>query len=100
MKKNQTDIVSLVSDHRVKLHRFEPSKREIWTVVGKKNEHWLDPELGFCSCQSYFFDNLENGRECYHLKSIKVAKDLHKIELILFADEEFEHFVFALVSDI
>ena len=36
-------IKSSVYSGRVKLHIFEPSKRKIWTIVGKEKEHWLDP---------------------------------------------------------
>jgi len=40
---------STLTEKRVKLHIFQPSKRKIWTVVGVENEYWLDPELDFCS---------------------------------------------------
>lgn len=100
MKKDSTNVDAVVSGRGVKLHYFEPSKRKVWTVVGKDNEHWLDPEIGFCSCEDYFFNALDNGSECYHLKSVKIAKQQNKIEVIKFSDSEFESFISALVSDL
>ena len=100
MKKNSANLETVVSWKGVKLHYFEPSQRKIWTVVGKENEHWLDPELGFCSCEDYFFNTLNGGIECYHLKSIKIAKEQSKVEIINFSDDEFSNFVSALISDL
>jgi len=40
MSKDPDRIELLVSEGRVKLHLFGPSKRKIWTVVGKGEEHW------------------------------------------------------------
>ena len=100
MKKDSENLDAVVSGRGVKLHYFEPSKRKVWTVVGKDNEHWLDPEIGFCSCEDYFFNVLEKGGECYHLKSVKVAKQENKVEVIKFADSEFESFISAIVKDL
>ncbi len=100
MKKDSANLDAVVSGRGVKLHYFEPSKRKVWTVVGKDNEHWLDPEMGFCSCEDYFFSVMEKGGECYHLKSVKVAKQENKVEVIKFADSEFENFISAIVSDL
>ncbi len=99
MKKTQ-NLDDVVSGNRVKLHYFEPSQRKVWTVVGKDNEHWLDPELGFCSCEDYYFNTLNGGGECYHLKSVKLAKQQNKVEIIKFSDDEFASFISALVSDL
>lgn len=100
MKKDSTNLETVVSERGVKLHYFEPSKRKIWTVVGKDNEHWLDPELKFCSCEDYYFNALATGGECYHLKSVKIAKQENKVEIVKFSDSEFESFIAALVSDL
>ena len=50
MNKKSEKIDSVISEKRIKLHHFLPSDRKIWTVVGKEKEHWLDPDLEFCSC--------------------------------------------------
>ena len=39
MSAKQDRINSMINEKRVKLHLFNPSKREIWTVVGKEKEH-------------------------------------------------------------
>lgn len=100
MKKDPSSAAAIVSKRGVKLHCFEPSGRKIWTVVGKENEHWLDPDLGFCSCEDYFFNTLNNGNECYHLKSAEMARKQNNIEIIHFSDEEFASFISALISDL
>ena len=96
--KGRGDADSIVSDRRVNLHHFEPSGRKIWTVVGKENEHWLDPDLGFCSCEDYYYNAMEKQGECYHLRAVKTAKEQDKVEVVAFADSEFEGFVAALVD--
>jgi len=84
----------------VKLHYFEPSGRKVWTVVGKENEHWLDPDLGFCSCEDYYYNAMDKGVECYHLKAARTAVEQDKVETVRFSDSEFENFISALVRDL
>lgn len=98
--KGKGDIDSVVSSMGVKMHCFEPSGRAIWTVVGKENEHWIDPELPFCSCSDYYYKAMAVGGECYHLKAVKAAKTQGKVEIVKFSDSEFEAFVRALVEEL
>ena len=100
MKKGQNKIESTISEKRVKLHLFEPSNRKIWTVVGKTKEHWLDPNLDFCSCQSYYFNTVDGKPGCYHLESLKLAEKENKVELVKFSDEEYADFISSLISDL
>ena len=100
MKKNPDRIQSTISEKRVKLHIFEPSMREVWTVVGKGKEHWLDPESEYCSCQGYYFGRLSGKNLCYHLESAKLAKSQNLTEEIIFSDEEFSDFISGLISDL
>ena len=93
-------IEILVSGKRVKLHIFHPSKREIWTVVGKSKEHWLDPNLDFCSCESYYFNKAAGKHGCYHLDSLKRALRDEKFELLKFHDDEFGDFVSGLIDEL
>ena len=88
-------IDSLLSEKRIKLHLFEPSNRKIWTVVGADKEYWLDPDLDFCSCPGYYFNN-----ECYHLDYFLLARDKNQIELTTFSDDEYESFIISLLSDL
>lgn len=98
--KGAGDVDSIVFSMGVKQHLFEPSGRIIWTVVGKENEHWLDPDLGVCSCEDFYYNVLSKGGECYHLRAQREANKLGKTETIKFLDSEFESFVLALVQDI
>ena len=100
MNKDSDRVESLVSEKRVKLHIFEPSQRKIWTVVGKENEHWIDPDAGYCSCPGYYFGKLNGKTVCYHLESAELAKKENKIEKIIFTDEEFSDFISGLLSDL
>lgn len=98
--KESGNVEFVVSSNGVKLHLFEPSDRKIWTVVGKENEHWLDLDLGYCSCEDYYYNAMEKGRQCYHLQAVKTAIAQDKVETIKFQDSEFESFISALVQDI
>ena len=100
MKKNPDRIQSIISEKRVKLHIFEPSMREVWTVVGKGKEHWLDPESEYCSCQGYYFGRLSGKNLCYHLESAILAKKDNQAEKIIFSDDEYVDFIMTLISDL
>ena len=100
MKKNPDRIESLVSEKRVKLHVFEPSQREIWTVVGKGKEHWLDPDSEYCSCPGYYFGKLSGKKPCYHLESVVLAKKENKFEKVIFSDDEYVEFLASLIPDL
>ncbi len=76
---------------RVKLHIFEPSGRRLWTVVGREDEYWLDPDTSYCSCLGYYFDP---NHSCNHLKQQAGANHT----TIRFDDSEFEGFVRGLVE--
>ena len=100
MNKDPKKIESTISEKRIKLHIFEPSKRKIWTVVGKGKEHWLDPELEFCSCPSFYFNSINGEKSCYHLEALQTAKNEDKVELITFSDDEFLDFVNGIILDL
>ena len=100
MNKNSEKIEFVLSQKRVKLHLFEPSKREIWTVVGFGREYWLDPRLKYCSCPGYYFGRLNGKDSCYHLDSLVLAIKENKFETISFCDDEFDAFVAGLISDL
>ena len=100
MKKIQSErIDNLVKFGAVKLHLFKPSCRAIWSVVGKDSEHWLDPQLEFCSCKNYYFKSLSNAALCYHLKSVTQAAFENKFVTIEFNDSEYIGFFKAMISD-
>lgn len=84
----------------VKLHIFKPSNRELWTIVGKDNEYWIDPEHGFCSCKDYYFQTLSGKEKCYHLQVLTAAKEKNLIDIVTFGDDEYETFLKALIDDV
>jgi predicted nucleic acid-binding Zn finger protein len=100
VKQGSDRIESLISEKRVKLHVFEPSLRKVWTVVGKGNEHWLDPDAEYCSCPGYYFGKLSGKKSCYHLESVLLAKKENKFEKIVFSDDEYVDFLASLVSNL
>ena len=100
MKNTPSKIRSVISEKRVKLHMFEPSNRKIWTIVGKEKEYWLEPDLDFCSCESFYFNTVDNKKGCYHLESLRLAEKEGKIELIKFSDEEYADFIAGLIADL
>ncbi len=100
MNKDLERVQSIVSEKRVKLHVFEPSQRKIWTVVGKGQEHWVDPDSNYCSCPGFYFGKLNGKTTCYHLESAHLARDENQVEKIIFSDDEFSNFLSGLISDL
>jgi len=90
----------ILSENRVKLHIFNPSKKEIWCIVGEKNEYWLDQSLNFCSCKGYYFTKLNQKMSCYHLKSIEIALKNKNIDVVEFSDEEYDDFLLSIIHDL
>ena len=100
MNQKSDKIKSILSEKRVKLHHFLPSDRKIWTIVGNEKEHWLDPDLQFCSCAGFYFGMLKNKKPCYHIDSLEIAKKEEQYECIKFSDNEFESFMFSVINDL
>jgi predicted nucleic acid-binding Zn finger protein len=97
-KKEKSSLI--ISEKRVKLHIFEPSQRQIWTVVGMGKEYWLAPEFEFCSCDGYYFGRAKGIRSCYHLESAKMAQKQGTIEITKFSDDEYVDFLKSLVAEL
>ena len=100
MNEKSKKIKSVINEKRIKLHYFLPSNRKIWTVVGKEKEHWLEPDLKFCSCVGFYFGMLKNKKPCYHIDSLQIAKKEEQYEGIEFSDNEFESFMSGLINDL
>lgn len=100
MSKDPDRLGAIVSEKRVKLHVFEPSGRRIWTVVGKGEEHWVDPKAVFCSCPGFYFRQSNGGKPCYHLDSAALAIKKGEVETITFSDDEFSDFLAGLISNL
>jgi predicted nucleic acid-binding Zn finger protein len=100
MNNDSERIQNMVSERRVKLHVFEPSQRKIWTVVGKNNEHWIDPDNIYCSCPGFYFGKLNGKTTCYHLESAHLARKENHVETIIFSDDEFSYFMSGIIADL
>ncbi len=91
-------VRSTVDGLGVKLHAFEPSGRHVWTVLGGGDEHWVDPDLGYCSCPAFRFERLKGGPgSCYHLDAALSAVRLGRHEVVMFSDDEYARFVAGLL---
>ena len=100
MEKTENKTGVIVSEKRVKLHLFEPSQRQIWTVVGMGKEHWISPEFDFCSCEGFYFGSLKGKKQCYHLNSAKLARNENNVEIITFSDDEYLDFLSGLIPEL
>ena len=92
-------INDAVTSGSVKQMLFLPSKKKLWIVVGKDNEYWTDPDLGFCSCKDFYFVTLSGGDKCYHLKSVRKAMQENRFTIVEFADNEYVKYLQAIAED-
>lgn len=92
-------IDDTVTSGSVKQMHFLPSGKRLWLVVGRDNEYWADPDLGFCSCKDYYFTTLSGRGECYHLKSVRKIIEQKRFTTIDFRDSEYIDFLQAIAED-
>jgi predicted nucleic acid-binding Zn finger protein len=93
--------VEAVRARGVKEHRFLPSGRSIFTVVGNFGDEFIDPAKPYCSCSNFFFKVA--GREedyCYHLLAHKIASEASMIDTVDFADEEYAQLVAGIAGGV
>tara|TARA_B100000029_G_scaffold425309_1_gene433602 strand:+ start:2415 stop:2717 length:303 start_codon:yes stop_codon:yes gene_type:complete len=100
MNERSKKLEEIIEQNRIKLHIFEPSQREIWTIVGNEKEHWVDSESKFCSCSGFYFSMLKSKQPCYHIDSIDIARKEKKFEVIKFSDDEFDSFISSVLHDL
>ncbi len=93
--------VETVISGSVKKHVFSPSGRVVFTVIGRDNEEFIDPERPFCSCNNFFFKVLSGEAElCYHLLSYKIALESKNLDTINFSDDEYAPLLSAISRDV
>jgi predicted nucleic acid-binding Zn finger protein len=98
---NSPDITAnLFNNYKLKLHYFTPSRRELWTIVGKDDEYWLDQELDYCTCKHYYFKTLSGKDKCQHLKVLNELIEKENYDKIDYSDEEYNDFLALLIKDI
>ena len=95
----QSRVDYTVRSGSVKQMLFLPSGKKLWVVIGRDNEYWTDPELGFCSCKDFYFTTLSGGQDCYHLKSVRKTIQQREFTAIEFDDNDYLHLLQAVADD-
>lgn len=75
-------------------YNYKPSKRVVWTAMGKNQEHLIHPKL-YCSCQDYYKNVVVNrNREfCKHIIAQIISEALRDFKEITLDDKEFKELV-------
>lgn len=78
-------------------YNYKPSKRVVWTAMGKNQEHLIHPKL-YCSCQDYYKNVVVNrNREfCKHIIAQIISEALQNFKETTLHDKEFKE----LISDL
>ncbi len=86
---------------RVKRHIFKPSGREVWSVVGRSVDHYIDLDQPYCSCRDFYYQ-LIRGLEptCYHIEAAKIAKRTQRYITLTLQDEEYQTILAAIIKDL
>jgi predicted nucleic acid-binding Zn finger protein len=96
---------AVVDSQGVKLHKFNPSGKTIWTVVGRECDFLVDVDPKdeaklYCACSDFYYRVLSTKvSECYHLLALKIALKEELYAVVNFNDDEYPGFLRALVSD-
>jgi predicted nucleic acid-binding Zn finger protein len=89
----------IISSGSVKQMLCLPSGKKLWIVIGRDNEYWTDPELGFCTCKDFYFATLSGGQDCYHLKGVRKAMQQKRFTIIEFDDSYYVRLLQAIADD-
>lgn len=80
--------IKLVSEGRVKVIRFLPSRNELYLIVGEREEYVVSLDPVFCFCNDFFFRAAKEGRYCVHIKALKLALRERNYVLYFLRDAE------------
>lgn len=95
------EMESILREKRVKLHKFIPSQREIWTVVGSLGDHLVIDTQPYCTCGHFYFSVLGGKDEsCYHIRAIRQAKKNQVFDLVEIDDADYGRFLYLLTRSI
>lgn len=93
--------IETVASGGVKGHRFLPSGRMIYTVVGQLGDEFIDPERPYCSCSNFYFRVMTRREDtCYHLLSYTIAAEAQAVDVTDFSDEEYDALLSAISRDV
>ena len=96
-----TRALAVLRARSVKRHRFEPSGREIWTVVGVAGEQLVDEAQPYCSCHHFHYRVLDGQDEtCYHLLAVRMARRTGLYDEVRLRDDEHYDLLRYLLRDI
>jgi predicted nucleic acid-binding Zn finger protein len=72
-----TKAFETLKENRVKKYVFKPSGKIVWIVVGNERDYLIMPQVGFCTCDDFYFRVLDRTVHlCYHLMAQKIANAL------------------------
>ena len=85
----------------MKEHRFLPSGRTLYTVVGNLGDEFINPQKPYCSCGDFFFRVLTKRDEtCYHLLGYRMAFESRRFDTVRFSDSEYHQMLRAIMGDV
>jgi predicted nucleic acid-binding Zn finger protein len=100
MKKDKKE--KLASGGNVKVIRFLPSLRELYMVVGEKEEYVVSLDPLFCTCRAFYFKNLKatEPEKCIHIEALEEALKKGSYMAIIAHDEEMSQIFKYLLHDV
>jgi predicted nucleic acid-binding Zn finger protein len=74
----------------VKRHVFSPSKRQVWTVKGKKMDYLVIDDF-YCGCDDFYLNVIIRKRHasCYHVLAKLIAEALGTYESVTSNDDRY-----------
>lgn len=94
-------VERILDEGRVKRHRFLPSGREIWSVVGSLGDQFVAEGQPFCTCGHFHFGVLGGKTgSCIHLDAVRVAKREHSFATLEIEDADYGRFLFLLTRSL
>tara|TARA_B100001765_G_C19334403_1_gene263199 strand:- start:63 stop:422 length:360 start_codon:yes stop_codon:yes gene_type:complete len=94
-------IDKLIDNGGVKLHKFLPSNREIWTVVGSLGDQVIFINNNYCTCKALYFSIMRNKFQlCYHLQAVLTARKTNKYITTEISDYDYYYFISLLTRSI
>jgi len=94
-------INKLIENGGVKMHKFLPSNREIWTVVGSLGDQIIFINTNYCTCKALYFSIMRNKFQlCYHLQAVLLAQKTHKYIITEISDHDYYDFISLLTKSI
>lgn len=94
-------IRRFTSEARVKCHKFLPSGREIWTVVGSLGDQLVQERQPYCTCGNFHFAVLGGKkRSCRHLDAVRTSKYEQAYDKLELEDADYGRFLYLLMKSI